>query len=124
MNYDQFTNLNCTAVMIYTDDCISAHSLNIFTIPSELETLEYFLSFKMIHCFLQTHFGNYEQFVGHLCNVFKFFNVCRPLWNGIEELRTLFRTYRQFVGHLCNVFRISNVRRSLWNGTQYYLLRM
>ena len=32
---------------------------------------------------LRTVFSTYEQFVGHLCNVFKISNVRRSLWNGI-----------------------------------------
>ena len=31
---------------------------------------------------LQPLFGACEQFIGHLCNVFKIPNVHRSLWNG------------------------------------------
>ena len=51
--YDKSTNCNHTAIMMYTDGCISAHNLNIFTIPSVLESLKYFTYFQISHGFLQ-----------------------------------------------------------------------
>ena len=33
---------------------------------------------------LRTSFGSYEQFVGHLWNVFKISNGRRSLWNGTQ----------------------------------------
>ena len=35
-------------------------------------------------CHLRTLFGTYEQFVGHLWNVFKISNVRRSLWNDTK----------------------------------------
>ena len=35
---------------------------------------------------LRPHLCTYEQFVGHLCNVFKISNVRKSLWNGTQSL--------------------------------------
>ena len=72
--YDKSTNCNHTAIMMYTDGCISAHNLNIFTIPSVLESFEYFLIFKFHTAFCKNcqiiseifrnkHCKSYEHFL-------------------------------------------------------------
>ena len=86
-------------LLLYTNDCISAPNLNIFTTLSALESLDYDLFSRILHLFLQKEITFFLRLIekktptmGNLVVV------------GLGELQTLFGTYEQFVGCLWNVF--------------------
>ena len=49
---------------------------------------------------LRTVFSSYEQFVGHLCNVFKISNVRGSLWNGTLQFILLRGSVQRQSGYL------------------------